>query len=209
MAPSALEKRFCKEASRLLCSRRKKWSGQIDDTVIVRNFGATAKVCEAIWKLLTIQRNALEEWIKPVHLLWTLYLTKQYPTTEQFERITGKHRITLNKHIQPIQNALKEAIPDIVSSKNILYFWFVYLYLKHLLLLCFRLSGKTDWLVTMEGAPVLQLLMEQTVPSTSHQRARTAIRHYHLIQNGLATSLVGLGFDMSLELPSRLETLST
>ncbi|MEL7342493.1 MAG: hypothetical protein AAGM67_18570, partial [Bacteroidota bacterium] len=79
----------------------------------VRQFGATPAVCCYLWRRMI---PLLPTTSLPLHLLWTLFHAKNYPTDKQFRILTGHDPKTLSKHMRPIRHSFLSVLPQIVRN---------------------------------------------------------------------------------------------
>ena len=83
-----------------------RYHNSMEDETFVSEFGGTLFIIACFWRLLCDFGGLSEEISKPEHLLWWLFLVRNYPKRKQFEQIVdikGRH---LQKHLQPIKEAV-------------------------------------------------------------------------------------------------------
>ena len=69
------------------------------DEKYVTDFGATPIMMVTVWKLLV--HEGLPTTSLPLHLLWWLYLVRNYPTKRVTERMFKVCGTTYQKHLNP------------------------------------------------------------------------------------------------------------
>ena len=93
-----------------------RWYKNIDDTILVSEFGSKLFILVCTWRLLCDYGGLSEEESDPKYLLWWLYMVRNYPRTKTFARdvtlISPQHS---RKHIYPIKEAMLKIKRYVVS----------------------------------------------------------------------------------------------
>ena len=88
------------------------------DEQCVEDFGSTPFILAQLWTMLVINVG-LPPMSLPLHLLWWLYLVRNYPTKRVFSRVLHCVGVTYRKYLQPIKLAMMILQRTVVSLSNI------------------------------------------------------------------------------------------
>ena len=83
-------------------------------------FGISSETCHLIWTILDTNNNGPLN-AMPMHLLWTLYWLKNYPTQEVASTACGVKRQSFKKWRDAMIEALTSL--DVVSHMYVLFVW--------------------------------------------------------------------------------------
>ena len=108
----ALYDEFCLQVSIFLFGTQHH-SIMIDEKYVT-DFGTTPSMMVTVWKLLN--REGLPTTSCPLHLLWWLYLVRNYPTKRVTERMFKVCGTTYRKHLLPLQTCFIKLQRHVVSS---------------------------------------------------------------------------------------------
>ena len=87
----------------------------ISDAEVVNFIGTTPQVFVEIWSLLQAM-GRLRSKVEPLHLLWTLYVAKKYPTQRDLQTTIRVDRKTYRKKTRPIRRAFLLVKRSVVSN---------------------------------------------------------------------------------------------
>jgi hypothetical protein len=96
------------------------------DEEYVKDFGATPFILTKLWMLLV--HEGLPKLSHPLHLLWWLYLVRNYPTNRVFERLIKVCGFTYRRYLDPIKLAMMKVQRHVVRSINCLLFYFAHIF---------------------------------------------------------------------------------
>ena len=83
------------------------------DEQCVEDFGSTPFILAQLWTMLV--NVGLPPMSLPLHLLWWLYLVRNYPTKRVFSRVLHCVGVTYRKYLQPIKLAMMILQRTVVS----------------------------------------------------------------------------------------------
>jgi hypothetical protein len=89
-------------------------STSLVDEEYVKDFGATPFILAKLWMLLVYE--GLPQMSYPLHLLWWLYLVRNYPTKRVFQRLIKLCGLTYRKYLDPIKTAMMKVQRHVVSQ---------------------------------------------------------------------------------------------
>jgi hypothetical protein len=89
-------------------------STSLVDEEYVKDFGATPFILAKLWMLLVYE--GLPQMSCPLHLLWWLYLVRNYPTKRVFQRLIKLCGLTYRKYLDPIKTAMMKVQRHVVSQ---------------------------------------------------------------------------------------------